>query len=85
MIFNTSQCEYRQLARKRAYKTSHVAHSTLSPVRIVNEVYTAVIPVHHSYHQQIRTHQKITQRQIDDQKRVNLISMFVFCSEHDNQ
>jgi len=81
----TGQREYRQLAGKRAYKTGHVAHGTPTPIRVVDEVHAAVVPVDDGDHQQIRTHQEVTQRQVYDEERVHLVGVLVFGPEHDHQ
>lgn len=80
----TGQREHGQLAGKRAYETGHVAHGAPAPVRVVDEVHAAVVPVDHGDHQQVRAHQEVAQRQVDDQERVHLIGVLVLGSEHDH-
>jgi len=80
----TGQREHGQLAGERANETGHVAHGAPPPVRVVDEVHAAVVPVDHGDHQQVRAHQEIAQRQVDDEKRVHLIGVLVFGPEHDH-
>lgn len=62
----TRQREHGQFAGKRTYETGHVAHGTSSPVRVVDEVHAAIVPVDYCDYKQIRPHEEIAKSQVDD-------------------
>lgn len=81
---STGQRENGQLAGERADETGNVAHGALPPVRVVDEVHAAVVPVDDGDHQQVRAHEEVAERQVDDQERVHLIGVLVLGPEHDH-